>query len=48
MPKASRTSRSKKVDTPLRQRKFAVPEKQVIEKVVVENEDVSVNNFKIN
>jgi hypothetical protein len=43
MPKATRTSRSKKVDTPLRQRKFAVPEKQVLEKVVTQDEEISVS-----
>jgi len=43
MPKATRASRSKKVDTPLRQRKFAVPQKQVLEKVVTQNEEISVN-----
>lgn len=41
MPKASK-SRSNKVDTPLRQRKFAVPEKQVLERVVVKNDEITV------
>lgn len=41
MPKASK-SRSKKVDTPLRQRKFAVPEKQVLERVVVKDDEITV------
>jgi len=43
MPKATRASRSKKVDTPLRQRKFAVPQKQVLEKVVTQDEEISVS-----
>ncbi|KAI8645934.1 ribosome biogenesis protein SLX9-domain-containing protein [Parasitella parasitica] len=50
MPKVSRSSRSKKVDTPLRQRNFAVPDKQVLEKVVIENEEISVaaaNEYEI-
>lgn len=41
MPKASK-SRSKKVDTPLRQRQFAVPEKQVLEKVVITDDAITV------
>ncbi|KAI7861769.1 ribosome biogenesis protein SLX9-domain-containing protein [Spinellus fusiger] len=42
MPKAQRTSsRLKAKDTPLRLRKFAVNEKQVIEKIVVEGDQVT-------
>lgn len=41
MPKASK-SRSKKVDTPLRQRKFAVPEKEVLEKIVTKGDEITV------
>lgn len=41
MPKASK-SRSKKVDTPLRQRKFAVPEKEVLEKIVTHGDEITV------
>lgn len=44
MPKASKTkSRSKKIDTPLRQRKFAVPEKQVLEKIVTNGDEITVS-----
>jgi hypothetical protein len=42
MPKASK-SRSKKIDTPLRQRKFAVPEKQVLEKIVTDGDEITVS-----
>ncbi|KAI9473871.1 MAG: ribosome biogenesis protein SLX9-domain-containing protein [Benjaminiella poitrasii] len=37
MPKVSRSSRSKKVENPLRLRKFAVSEKEVLEKIVSDN-----------
>ncbi|KAG2212237.1 hypothetical protein INT47_001596 [Mucor saturninus] len=40
MPKATR-NRSKKIETPLRQRKFAVPEKQVLERVVVKEDQIT-------
>jgi hypothetical protein len=43
MPKAARLkSKAKKLDTPLRQRKFAVSEKEVLEKLVVNGEEISV------
>ncbi|KAI8877513.1 hypothetical protein K501DRAFT_337368 [Backusella circina FSU 941] len=42
MPKAAKAkSKSKKVDTPLRQRKFAVSEKEVIEKIVINGQEIS-------
>ncbi len=43
MPKASKSKRgSKKIDTPLRQRKFAVPEKEVLEKIVTQEGEITV------
>lgn len=45
MPKASRSKgRSNKSDTPLRGRKFAVPQKQVQEKVVATEEEITVSS----
>ncbi|KAI8047074.1 ribosome biogenesis protein SLX9-domain-containing protein [Gilbertella persicaria] len=41
MPKATRSRSLKKADTPLRQRKFAVSEKQVLERIVTEEEQIS-------
>jgi hypothetical protein len=46
MPKASKTSRSRKVETPLHQRKFAVSEKQVLEKIVTDEEKIEVRSRK--
>lgn len=44
MPKASKSkSRSNKIDTPLRQRKFAVPEKEVLEKIVTKDDEITVS-----
>ena len=42
MPKATRKS-ARKAETPLRQRKFAVAEKEVLERIVTEGDQISVN-----
>lgn len=45
MPKASKSSRAKKSNTSITHRKFAVSQKEVLEKIVTDDGEIKVSCF---